>query len=26
MEIRWTPKSKVLKEAGYDVDNLRGLE
>ena len=26
MEIRWTPKSKVLMEAGYDVDNLRGLE
>ena len=26
MEIRWTPKSKVLNETGYDVDNLRGLE
>ncbi|MBS1193245.1 MAG: hypothetical protein CG443_880 [Methanosaeta sp. ASP1-1] len=26
LEIRWTPKSKVLKETGYDVDNLRGFE
>lgn len=24
LEIRWTPKSKVLKETGYDVENIRG--
>jgi hypothetical protein len=24
MEIRWTLESKVLKETGYDVENIRG--
>ncbi|MCK9567164.1 MAG: hypothetical protein WA137_10995 [Methanothrix sp.] len=23
-KIRWTPKSKVSKETGYDVENIRG--
>jgi hypothetical protein len=24
LEIRWTLESKVLKETGYDVENIRG--
>ncbi len=23
-EVVWTPESKVARETGYDVDNLRG--
>ena len=24
LELRWTLESKVLKETGYDVENIRG--